>query len=191
MDCSPPGFSVLGISQARILEWIVISFSRRSFWSRGWASISCISRWILYHWATSSVQLLSCIWFFVTPWYAAPQASLSITSSQSPLRMYVDTVNSLGCTQASQVAPVVKNSPANAGGSRDDSLIPGSGRAPGVGNGNPLQYSCLGNPKDREAWWATVHRVAKSWHNLSDLACTVQIFCPFLNQIVWVVLVEL
>ena len=44
----------------------------------------------------------------------------------------------------------------------DSSLIPGSGRSPGEGNGEPLQYSCLGNPMDREAWWATVHGVAKS-----------------------------
>ena len=43
----------------------------------------------------------------------------------------------------------------------DAGLIPGLGRAPGEGNGNPLQYSCLENPKDREAWWATVHRVTK------------------------------
>ena len=41
--------------------------------------------------------------------------------------------------------------------------IPGSGRFSGEGNGNPLQYSCLENPMDRGAWWATVHRVAKSW----------------------------
>ena len=52
----------------------------------------------------------------------------------------------------------VKNAAANAG---DASLIPGSGRSPREGNGNPLQYSCLGNPMDRRAWWATVYRVAK------------------------------
>ena len=57
---------------------------------------------------------------------------------------------------------VVKNSPANAGDARDVGSIPGSGRYPGEGNGNPLQYSCLGNPMDRGAWWATVHVVAKS-----------------------------
>ena len=51
---------------------------------------------------------------------------------------------------------VVKNLPANAGGS-----IPGSGKSPGEGNGNPLQWSCLGNPMDRGAWWAAVHGVAK------------------------------
>ena len=54
---------------------------------------------------------------------------------------------------------VIKNAPASGG---DVSLIPGSGRSPGEGNGNPLQYCCLGNPMDRGAWWATVHRVAKS-----------------------------
>ena len=55
---------------------------------------------------------------------------------------------------------VVKNPPANAG---DTGLIPGSERSPGEGNGNPFQYSCLGNPTDRGAWRATVHAVAKSW----------------------------
>ena len=51
----------------------------------------------------------------------------------------------------------------------DQSLIPGSGRFPGVGNGNPLQYSCLENPMDGGAWWATVHGVTKSQTQLRDL----------------------
>ena len=59
-------------------------------------------------------------------------------------------------------ALVVKNLPANAGDIRDAGSIPGSGRSPGEGNGNPFQYSCLENHDDREAWQATVHRVAKS-----------------------------
>ena len=63
---------------------------------------------------------------------------------------------------SSQVALVVNNLPANAGDIRDAGSIPGLGRSPGEGNGNPLQYSCLENPVDREAWRATVHRVAKS-----------------------------
>ena len=50
--------------------------------------------------------------------------------------------------------------------------IPGSGRSPGEGNGNPLQYSCLENPMDGGAWWATVHGVAKSRTRLSDLTFT-------------------
>ena len=52
----------------------------------------------------------------------------------------------------------VKNPPANTG---DPGSVHGSGRSPGVGNGNPLQYSCLENPMNRGAWWATVHRLAK------------------------------
>ena len=51
MDCSLPGCSVHGISQARILEWVVISFSRGSSPSRDWTHVSCIGRWVLYHWA--------------------------------------------------------------------------------------------------------------------------------------------
>ena len=53
---------------------------------------------------------------------------------------------------------VVKNLPATV---EDAGSIPGLGRSPGEGNGNPLQYSCLGNVMDREAWWATVHGVTK------------------------------
>ena len=56
---------------------------------------------------------------------------------------------------------MVKNLPVNAGGARDADLIPGSGRSPGVGNGNPLQYSCLENSMDRGDWWAPVHEVTK------------------------------
>ena len=59
-------------------------------------------------------------------------------------------------------AQVVKNPPANAG---DASLIPGWGRSPGGGNGNPVQYPCLENPMDRDAWRATVHRVPKSQYD--------------------------
>ena len=57
---------------------------------------------------------------------------------------------------------MVKNLPANAGGIRDAGLIPRSGRSPGGGHVNPLQYSCLGNPMDKGAWWVAVHRVAQS-----------------------------
>ena len=56
---------------------------------------------------------------------------------------------------------MVKNPLANAGNIRDVSLFPGSGRSPGGGHSNPLQYSCLENSMDRGFWWATVHRVAK------------------------------
>ena len=57
---------------------------------------------------------------------------------------------------------VVKNPRVNTGDAGDTGSIPGSRRSPGEGNGNPLQYSCLENPMDREDWWAAVHGVAKS-----------------------------
>ena len=63
---------------------------------------------------------------------------------------------------------VVKNLPGDAGDTGDVGFIPGSGRSPGGGSDNPLQYSCLGNPMDRRAWWATVYGVPKSWTQLSD-----------------------
>ena len=64
----------------------------------------------------------------------------------------------------SQVAQVVKSPPANAGDARGVGSIPGSGRSPGEGNGNPLQCSCLGSPADRGAWWATAQS-----HKESDM----------------------
>ena len=65
-------------------------------------------------------------------------------------------------TRTSQVALVVKNLPANAGATGDAVSILESGRSPGGGCGNPLQYSCLENPMDRGDWWATVQGVRKS-----------------------------
>ena len=62
----------------------------------------------------------------------------------------------------------VKNLLANAGDAKEAGWIPGSGRFPGGGNGNPLQYSCLGNSMDRGAWCSTVHGSAKSWTRLRD-----------------------
>ena len=62
---------------------------------------------------------------------------------------------------------MIKNLPANAGDTRGVGSISGSGRSPGGGNGNLLQYSCLENPMDRGAWWA-VHGVAKSQTQLRD-----------------------
>ena len=70
---------------------------------------------------------------------------------------------------ASQMALVVKNPLASAGDIRDVGLIPGSGRPPGGGHGNPLQHSCLENPLDRGAWWVMIHRVAKSQTQLKRL----------------------
>ena len=62
-----------------------------------------------------------------------------------------------------QVVLAVKNPSVNAGDIRNLNSIPGSGISLGKGNGSPLQYTCLGNPMDRGAWWATVYGLAKSW----------------------------
>ena len=68
----------------------------------------------------------------------------------------------------SQVVLVVKNLPANAADIRDADLIPGLGRSPGRGHGNPFQYSGLENPMDRGAWWATVHRFEKEESDMTE-----------------------
>ena len=70
-----------------------------------------------------------------------------------------------------------KESACNAG---DPGLIPGSGRSPGEGNGNPLWDSCLGNYMDRGAWWAPVHGVTKSQRRLSDFH--LMLMCPRISQ---------
>ena len=67
-----------------------------------------------------------------------------------------------------KLVPVVKNPPDNAGDGGDAGLIFGSGRSPGGGHGNPLQYSCLENPMDGGTWRATPHRAVKSQTRLSD-----------------------
>ena len=69
---------------------------------------------------------------------------------------------------SSEVALEVKNLPANTGDIRDMGLIAGMGRSPGGGHGNPLQYSCLENPVNREAWHVTAHRVTKSQTRLKQ-----------------------
>ena len=71
------------------------------------------------------------------------------------------------------VVLVVKNLPASAGDVTDLCSIPGLGRSPGEGNGNPLQYSCLGNPMDRGGWRATVHRITKNQTQLKQLSTHV------------------
>ena len=68
---------------------------------------------------------------------------------------------------------MVKNPPANAGDVGDKGSAPGWGRVSGEGYGNPLQYSCLGNPMDRGAWRATVHSIAESWTRLKQLSTVV------------------
>ena len=88
----------------------------------------------------------------------------------------------MGSFWASQVALVVKNSSANAGGLIDVSSIPGSGRSSGGGHGNPLQYSCLENAMGRGALQAMVHRVTKSQTQLKRLGIHDEIYASVLTH---------
>ena len=78
---------------------------------------------------------------------------------------------------ASQVALVLKNLPATAGDVRDTGSIPGWGRSPGGGHGNPVQYSFLETPTNRGAWQATVHSVAKSQTELKQMSMHIHTLC--------------
>ena len=99
------------------------------------------------------IHLLLFIYFGHTAWLAG---------SQFPNQGLNPGPCSVSPESQNPLASMVKNLPFNAGDTRDVSLLPESGRSPGVGNGNPLQYSCLENPMDRGAWRATVHRVTES-----------------------------
>ena len=88
--------------------------------------------------------------------------SLLYTVLENPIKTY------FYCNMRLPKWRMVKNPLASAG---DTGLISGLGRSPGRGNGNPLQYSCLENPKDRGAWWASIHEISKSWTWLSTLYC--------------------
>jgi len=74
---------------------------------------------------------------------------------------------------------VVRNLPAKAGDIREAGSVSGSGRSPGGGNGNLLQYSCLENTMDRGVWWAIVHGVTQSWTQLKRVSSSCRIFGHF------------
>ena len=105
----------------------------------------------------------------IEPWSPALQAD-ALTAELPYCNWSYGLIGPGDGTWASQVTLVVKNLPNNAEDKRDSGSIPGVGRCPGGGHGNPLQYSCLENPLVRGAWWATSHMVLKS-HNRGDLAC--------------------
>ena len=156
-------------------------------WLRLWASTEG---------GTSSIPDQPCLLGSVTkscltlviPWTGACKASLSMGFSRQewvatsfsrgfswPSSYALQADSLVRATGASQVVLVVKNPPTNIGDIRDTGSIPGFRRSPGGGHSNPLQYSCLENPMDREAWQAIVHRVAKSHTWLKQLcmhACT-------------------
>ena len=119
VECSPPSSSVHGIFQARILEWVAISFSRGSSQSRDQTCISCLAGR-----------------FFTTEPSGKSQRMLFLSLWNHGISSF----------------PGGSEGKASAYNVGDLSSIPGLGRSPGEGNGNPFQYSCLENPMDREAW---------------------------------------
>ena len=112
-------------------------------------------------------------WYFAVAWFPP-----CLPPSTSVLSIWRQTLACSGSecfsdTRASKVT-LVKNPAANPRAKGDTDSIPGSGRSSAGGNGNPLQHSCLGNPMDRGAWWATVHgsqRVRHNWE--AEHTCTV------------------
>ena len=169
LDCSPPGSSVHGISQARILEWVPISFSRGSSWPRDQTCISCIAGG-----------------FFTTEPTRKPYKGVNMRENW--VRVYRNSALFLQLFHKLKIVYLKicphnhvglslwlssKQSTCNAG---NTGLIPVSGRSPGAGYGNPLRYSFLENSTDRRAWWATVHRVAKSWTWLKWLSMYAHIY---------------
>ena len=203
LSCKYVSAELLSTFQSRFLSWMFcffLEFVGFSFYCLFWLfsktpvsqthrhreqTCSCQggARWRRNRLAIwDSVQSLSRVRLFATASTAARQASLSITNSQSSLKLtsiesVMQQIQTITYRMDEQGLPrwhlVVKNPPANAGDIRDSGLIPGSGRSPGGGHGNPLQYSGLENAMDRGPWWPTVHRVAKSWTWLKWLStCT-------------------
>ena len=95
---------------------------------------------------------------------AWPAAVHGVTKSWTWLSNWTE----LNLTYFKESFPGDSDGKASASNAEDPALISGSGKSPGEGNGNPLQYSCLGNPMNRETWWSTVHAALRSWTLLDD-----------------------
>ena len=176
MDCSPPGSSVHGVLQAKILEWAAVPFSRGSSWPRDQTQVSCTECRFFTIWDTGGAPsknlfqvalgssgcfpFISMVLFEVFPYCQHWKFKLlvrwdSFIHFRGQLRHKKGFLGGSGG----------RKSASDAG---DVGSIPGSGPFPGGGDGNPLQDSCLEGPMDRGAWWATVHGVTKSQTQLSD-----------------------
>ena len=172
MDCSLPGSSIHRIFQARVLEWGAIAFSTGDGAGGGKSPRLRTAA------SLEEGQGLKGSWDSTFSLQEGKQGGGPTRKGEEPegspwtkfginRTNYGLTIFDLWSTLMSfPGGSVVKNSPAIAGDKGDTALIPGSGRPPGGGNGNPLQYSCLENPTDRGVWWAAVHGVAKSWTRL-------------------------
>ena len=158
-------------AQALVTPWHVGSFQ-----TRNWTRVPCIGMQILYCQDTREVMLDNLFQESSGTWLVmlAHQSMLWGLDSSFSSWIWGDFLDGMGHWGLPKVALVVKNPPASAG---DAGSVLVSGRSPGGGNGSPLQYSCLENPMDREAWWATVHGVTKSRTLLKRLSTHVNIGC--------------
>ena len=159
MDCSPPGSTVHGISQATILEWVAISFSRGFFQPRDQTHVSYTGRRILHPWdAREALMNAQQFLYYQMCWAAIMTVCDSFSGQIIMVFCCQRHLNNLSIlTGVSQVALVVKNPPVNAGS------IPGLGRSPRGGHDNPLQILAWRTPWTEEPGrlWS-MHEVAKS-----------------------------
>ena len=153
MDCNQPGSSVHGISQPRILEWVAISSFRGSSQPRNWTRISYISRQVLYHWATWDALFTGKKWDQFgqkrksgrrRQWHPTPVLLPGKSHGRRSL---------VGCSPWGRWELAMT----------ERLHFHFSLSCIGEGNGNPLQCSCLENPRDGGAWWAAVYGVTQSW----------------------------
>ena len=131
----------------RTLAWIAFPFCRGSSQPRDWTQVSCNAGRFFTIWATREDLIsIGCYQYFQILQIYGWEFGCCV--------VFICTI----CLDGRESTCSLK----------DLSSIPGSGRSPGEGNGNPLQYSCLENPMDGGAWWATAHGVTKNWTRLSD-----------------------
>ena len=169
MDCSPPGSSIHWILQARILDWVAISFSRGSSGYRNRTHVSCIGWQILYHWATGKPQA-SLPWYVRTGVIRIPHHGTVVIIIRVHLYKMLGTVSaSVHRVFITRWLTIISmHRPFH-----NYLLLPARASSRfGEGNGTPLQYSCLENPMDGGAWWAAVLGDAKSQTQLSEFTFT-------------------
>ena len=171
MDCSPPGSSVHGILQAKILEWVVMPSSRGSFQPRDRTFISC-----LLHLQVGSLPLAppgkppKLLGFVLFRIHQSGSGRLYHGNKTTPKSQCLN--NKVFFIQCFPAGSSGKEPACQCRRHGDVGLIPELRRSLGGGHGNPLWYSCQENPMEKGACRATVHRVTKSQTRLSDLAHT-------------------
>ena len=152
-----------------------------SFRLRDWTQVSCISGRFFTVWATREAHSLGrgCQILPATCFYMAVELEKVFAflkrCTHITLYTYITQMDPCLSMLSSGLPQWLsgKEPTCNAGNARDTGLFPGSRRSPGGGHGNPLQYSCLENSMDRGAWWATVHRVAKSQTRLKQQSTSI------------------